>query len=29
MRREFENGMALTGATTIAELQENGARLRP
>jgi L-lactate dehydrogenase (cytochrome) len=29
MRREFENGMALTGATTIAELQKNGARLRP
>jgi isopentenyl diphosphate isomerase/L-lactate dehydrogenase-like FMN-dependent dehydrogenase len=28
MRREFENGMALTGATTIAELQKNGARLR-
>jgi isopentenyl diphosphate isomerase/L-lactate dehydrogenase-like FMN-dependent dehydrogenase len=28
MRREFENGMALSGATNIAELQENGARLR-
>jgi isopentenyl diphosphate isomerase/L-lactate dehydrogenase-like FMN-dependent dehydrogenase len=28
MRREFENGMALTGATTIAELQKNGAQLR-
>jgi isopentenyl diphosphate isomerase/L-lactate dehydrogenase-like FMN-dependent dehydrogenase len=28
MRREFENGMALTGATTIAELQKNGARIR-
>ena len=28
MHREFENGMALTGATNIAELQENGARLR-
>ena len=29
MRSEFENGMALTGATNIAELQENGARIRP
>jgi L-lactate dehydrogenase (cytochrome) len=28
MRREFENGMALTGTTTIAELQKNGARIR-
>jgi L-lactate dehydrogenase (cytochrome) len=29
MRREFENGMALSGATTIDELRKNGARLRP
>jgi len=28
MRREFENGMALTGATNIAEVRKNGARIR-
>jgi len=27
-RREFENGMALSGARNIEELQKNGARLR-
>jgi L-lactate dehydrogenase (cytochrome) len=28
MRREFENGMALSGATNIAEVRKNGARIR-
>ena len=28
MRREFENGMALIGATNIAEVRKNGARIR-
>ena len=28
MRREFVNGMALTGATNIAEVRKNGARIR-
>jgi isopentenyl diphosphate isomerase/L-lactate dehydrogenase-like FMN-dependent dehydrogenase len=28
MRREFENGMALSGATNIAEFRKNGARIR-
>ena len=28
MRREFENGMALTGATNISEVRKNGARIR-
>jgi L-lactate dehydrogenase (cytochrome) len=28
MRREFENGMALSGATNIAEVHKNGARIR-
>ena len=28
MRREFENGMALSGAANIAEVRKNGARLR-
>ena len=28
MRREFENGMALTGATNIAEVRKNGAWIR-
>ena len=28
MRREFENGMALTGAANISEVRENGARMR-
>ena len=28
MRREFENGMALTGAANISEVRENGARIR-
>ncbi|CAB4753846.1 unannotated protein [freshwater metagenome] len=28
MRREFENGMALTGSTNIAEVRKNGARIR-
>ena len=28
MRREFENGMALSGATNIAEVRNNGARIR-
>ncbi|CAB4751942.1 unannotated protein [freshwater metagenome] len=28
MRREFENGMALSGAANIAELRINGARIR-
>ena len=28
MRREFENGMALSGAKNIAEVRKNGARIR-
>lgn len=28
MRKEFENGMALSGATNIAEVRKNGARIR-
>ena len=28
MRREFENGMALSGATNIADVRKNGARIR-
>jgi isopentenyl diphosphate isomerase/L-lactate dehydrogenase-like FMN-dependent dehydrogenase len=28
MRREYENGMALSGATNIAEVRKNGARIR-
>jgi L-lactate dehydrogenase (cytochrome) len=28
MRREFQNGMALSGATNIAEVRKNGARIR-
>ena len=28
MRRDFENGMALSGATNIAEVRKNGARIR-
>ena len=28
MRREFENGMALTGAANISEVRKNGARIR-
>ena len=28
MRREFENGMALSGASNIAEVRKNGARIR-
>ncbi|CAB4541783.1 unannotated protein [freshwater metagenome] len=28
MRREFVNGMALTGATNIADVRKNGARIR-
>jgi isopentenyl diphosphate isomerase/L-lactate dehydrogenase-like FMN-dependent dehydrogenase len=28
MRREFENGMSLSGATNIAEVRKNGARIR-
>ena len=28
MRREFINGMSLSGARTIKEVQENGARIR-
>jgi L-lactate dehydrogenase (cytochrome) len=28
MRREFENGMALSGAANIAEVRINGARIR-
>jgi len=28
MHREFENGMALSGATNIAEVRKNGARIR-
>lgn len=28
MRREFENGMALSGATNIPEVRKNGARIR-
>ena len=28
MRREFENGLALSGATNIAEVRKNGARIR-
>jgi isopentenyl diphosphate isomerase/L-lactate dehydrogenase-like FMN-dependent dehydrogenase len=28
MRREFENGMALSGAANIAEVRKNGARIR-
>ena len=28
MRREFENGMALSGAINLDEVRKNGARIR-